>query len=408
MKHYVFFARTIKNVGGAQLYIKAKAQWLIEQGWNVIIIYCQDGEPYIFDFQKYRSLYVADLCKAAYKYLSLKRKRIVRQIVEFLKFQQGDIVFESHSLALASWAELIAQMKGNVRHIAFLLDERIHVPLQMLDYFRFKYARHELFGITEKSIELFFEGTQTELSYGSPKLSATGVTDCVSDNMPPFKLSMLRGTIIGVVGRLEKPYVKEYAKSLKRYFILHNNTCFTLIFVGGAPKGSEIPAQLETLFLNCPNVKLVITGYLFPIPRVLVRRFDICLAGAGAANAIKREGVATLVLDPRDLMPNGILGVTTQDSLFSDKEKKPIDWWLDEVLTHKERYSQPPTSLNYDFSPHMEIIKNGEGTCEYNYSFLHSSSMMFYIKQIVCSIFPIKVSGYFALILRHLSILQEV
>lgn len=402
-KLFVFFTYTIKRVGGAQLYIKAKADYLQQQGWTVMIVYNQDGESYIKELQKYKSLYIPKLFKPSYLYLEGARNRIVKKIVHFLNTPNDEVVIESHSRILASWAEIVAKKKGNVRHIAFDLDECISIPKPMLPFYKFKYNRHELFGITDKSIELLFQGTGVDLFYGSSLLLAYGASDCIYDSPSAIPLASLNGYVIGVVGRLEKTYVYEYAQNLAEFAKTHAEEDFSFVFVGGAPEGNDIKSRIESLLKPCKNVNLFFTGYMFPIPRELVLKFNICLAGAGAAYALKREGVATIIVDPRDGLSGGVLGITVQQGVFSDDKKKPVLWWMEEVYKHPEKYVLEREVINYDFSSHIDILEDCEKTLSYDLSFLnYRLSLIDQTKRVLNSILPLSLREVMATCVRGL------
>lgn len=388
-KHYVFFANSIVGVGGAELYIKTKAQYLEENGWKVSIIHNKRGETYIKEFCDFNTLFVPETHKMSFMYLSWKRNRIVDKIMRFLGDAVEETVFESHSEPPASWAELVASKYGKVRHIVYHLNEILSVPSSMFQFFKFKYERKELFGINEKSIELFFHKTGYKLNYGSPKLLAHGCNECVFDIPSTINTDDWSGYIIGIFGRLDKPYIYEYAKVVQQFSIEHREESFTVVIIGGEPKGSTVRIQIIKLFEESQNVKLVMTGYHFPIPRELVTHFNICLAGAGAANAIKREGITTIVADPRDLMSSGVLGVTTQKSLFSDEKKEPLSWWINEVYEHPELYRLERISVQYDFSDHFDALKNCSPVIEYDLSFLkYHLSFVDSCKKILNSVLP--------------------
>ena len=404
MNKFVFFANTIKRVGGAQLYIRSKANYLIQKGWTVQIIYHQDGDGYITELLNYPSLRCPYLQKPSYMYIENKRNIIIKQIARFINSDNSEIVFESHSRTLASWAEVVAERIGNVKHICFDLDECISIPEPMFDFYKFKYERHELYGIQSESIKILFNGSNYNLFYGSPRLQAYGASECVADCPSPYAIELLKGYVIGIVGRLEKDYVWESAKSIKQFVDNHLDHFFTVVFVGGAPDRENPKSRIIQLYNGCYNTKLLFTGYIFPIPRTLVTLFNICLAGAGSASAICREGVLTITIDPRDFQANGILGITTQSSTFSEMEKKTILWWLEEIFNHDGRYFVSPSEFRYDFSSHIDAIQESASLLCYNTSFLfYPLSHLERIKRIINSILPIPIRELMASFVRLIS-----
>lgn len=401
MKHFVFFADTIKRVGGAQLYIKAKALYLTAAGWDVNIVYHQNGEPCIDDLQNYDNLYCPELYQPSYYYTNCRRKHIIKKLCGFVDFRGEMIVYESHSRKLASWAEVLAKVRGDVKHVCYDLGECINVPVPMFEFYKFKYERQELFGIQSASIALFFKGTNIQLKYGSPCLPAYGASDCVADCKSDLIEDTFNGYVIGIVGRLEKAYIWEYAKSIKKFASNHADRFFTLVFVGGAPENENPEVKIRQLYKECSNIKLIFTGYIFPIPRILVTSFNICLAGAGAASAISREGVVTISIDPRDFLANGILGITTHSSTFSEGEKKTVLWWLEEVYNHNGKYKVSKSELRYDFKTHMDVLVGSKAPFCYNTSFLeYKKTFRERITMYFNSLFPISIREKVANVVR--------
>ena len=403
MKYYVFFANTIKRVGGAQLYIKSKAHFLTQNGWVVSVVYHQDGDLIITELKNYCSHRCPYLYKPSYMYMDFKRNKVVKEIIQHIGINEGKIVFESHSRTLASWAEIVAESIGKVTHICFDLDECITIPKPMFEFYKFKYNRHELYGILPVSIDLFFKGTGFKLNYGSPYLQANGGADCIADCNTDIKIIEFSGYTIGVVGRLEKAYVWEYAKMARLFIEKHSDQQFTLVFVGGAPPKENPEEQILQLFKNNNNVKLIFTGYLYPIPRVIINSFKICLSGAGAAWAICREGVATITIDPRDFLANGILGLTTKNSVFSENEKKPVLWWMEEIYNHPDKYTLPRVRYDYDFFTHINAIKSCSNIFVYNTSFIsYRLPFIEHIKRFINSTLPITQRESLAAYIRKL------
>lgn len=368
-RHYVFFTYTTKGIGGSQLYMLSKAKYLALNGWRVSIVYSQDGVLYLKEFNEFKCFRDANLVKPSFYYFPFKRELLIRKILSFLDVFNDEVVFESHSSNMASWAELVASKIGGVRHIVYEVSETLRPPKPMIEYYEFKYCRHELFGIFDKSIEFFLRNTGVELQYGSPQLVAYGSSDCIYDVPSPISRNNMVGYVIGIVGRLEKEYVLEFAKNVNVFCKNHPEEHFTLVVVGGAPEGNSTKKQIELLYAAADNVRLLFTGYIFPIPRDLVLSFKICLASSGSASAISREGVITIPIDPRDNLANGILGVTTFSSAFSEGEKKSVLWWLEEVYGHPDDYRPGKKDYKYDFESHLECLQHCDRILAYNTSF---------------------------------------
>lgn len=376
---YVFLTYSTKNVGGAQLYVSAKSKYLVEKGWNVVIVYSQDGQILISDLNNYHTIYAPFIGLKSYSFFRLIRKRLTRKILR--NIPQDCCLIESHASNFSSWGEILAE-ETKSKHIVFNIDEKPQLPEPMFEYYKFKYYRGELAGIVEDSIKRFFSGTDVELTKGSPMIKAYGASDCIFDvdyefNYPESDIT------IGVVGRLEKEYACNTAPIIADYVMRHPGKTYSIFYVGGQPKGMDIIEKIKDSYKNIPNIHLFFTGYIFPIPLKLVCHFDLCISGAGAANALKRAGVKTITVDSRDLKGIGVVGVTTTQTLFSDEGKEDLGYWFDEVLNHPEKYRLNRQANEYSFEEHTRFIESSEKELTYNLSFLEKRVFRIFPKKIV-------------------------
>mgnify|MGYP002855897798 CR=1 FL=1 len=384
------------------MFLNAKADFLASQGWDVRIVYDRGGEAFLPQLDMYPSILIEELDRPAFMYLGYKRKSIIRRITSFLgRLEEGDVI-ESHSQALSSWAELVAKHYGTVRHWIYELDERPEMPCQMQQYYRFKYNRGELVGILEQSISIFMQKTGQPMTNGSPFLPAYGAADCVADIPTRIDIDKKGKYLIGVVGRLEKPYIWEYARNAADFVKQHPDRDFLLLFIGGEPEGDACKRRIEELYSTISNAELKFTGYLFPIPLTLVKQVDICLAGAGAAFGLSHEGILTLPIDPRDFQCSGVLGVNTNDSVFSEGKKKSLIWWMEEVYKNPTQYVVPKKTVQHDFQSHIDYLDRFAPNLEYDDSFLRGRSLTLFIKSIFCSILSVSNREKLSTIVRKI------
>ena len=61
MKKYVFLTTSIRNVGGAQLYISRKLDYLKENGWDVDVFFYNDGKVVIPNLECFKDNCVNEL-----------------------------------------------------------------------------------------------------------------------------------------------------------------------------------------------------------------------------------------------------------------------------------------------------------------------------------------------------------
>jgi len=391
MKSYIFFCSTINDVGGAQLYVRAKSAYLKEHGWNVKIVYYLGGSLLINEFSQYESIKIPEIHLPSYYFLGFIRNSVLRRIKKFTGKIDEESVIESHSLSLTTWAEYIAK-DCKVKHLVYNIDETPRCRPEMFDYYKFKLDRNELCGILEQSISNFFEGFKVSLSEKQTFLRAYGASKSVLDVDYPVPFESKECYNIGFVGRLDKEYIHNTIDQVSLFLNKYKKSKFRLIFVGGERNGDSIKKELMLKYGNIPNVKTFFTGYIFPIPLSLVNTFDIAISGAGAAIQIKRCGIKTITIDPRDMQPNGVLGVTTNTTVFS-LEKKCGDTLfelLEKVYLHPEEYKIDSVSDSiYEFDTHIERITQMSSDKQYNIDYEKNMSIMLFLKKILSIIYVV-------------------
>lgn len=283
-KTYIFFASTIDNVGGAQLYVLTKSKYLQENGWRVVVFYYLQGKRFLTDFDAFETHFMQELHLPAYYFPAFKRKKAIAKILAAIgnTVNSGETIIESHSLSLATWAEVIASRIG-CRHIAYNIDEKPKCTPEMLNYYKFKYNRRELFGIAEPSLLHFFKDIGFVMAYGSTFLTAYGASNCVQDI--PYDLSLYKSAdyTVGLFGRLEKPYMVETREEIRRFIETHKDKQFNVIYIGGASDNGATESKVKKSYIDVPNVNLYFTGYMAPVPLQLVKSLDVCVASAGAS-----------------------------------------------------------------------------------------------------------------------------
>jgi hypothetical protein len=385
-KLYLFFTYDVANVGGVQLYMRAKALWLIERGWEVKIIHSVGGKILIMDYEQLDRLFLPEFFFPAYFYWNKKRERILSRVVGFIDGNYSEIIVESHSYCLATWGEIIAQRTG-VKHFVYIIDENPIVDALGQKYLEFKYNRGEVAGIVEETIPKLLNNTGFVLSKGNCKLIAYHCNDCIIEApFTPFIKN--NGYNIGLIGRLEKEYMKDTPQELITFLQQHENVHFNVVYVGGEKGGDNIKGKLQKHYANSKNVDVYFTGFMFPIVKGLIHSFDVCISGAGTAWALTCDGLTTIVVDPRDCFSSGVLGITTKSALFCEEEKKPISYWLNEVYTAKEKYLPQREERTYiGYKDHFAMIENSSKVKEYNTDYLYSKGAYLVLQKFVCSVF---------------------
>lgn len=384
-KLYIFFSYDVSNVGGVQLYMRAKALWLIQHGWIVKIVHSINGKILIKEYDYFCRLYMPEMFFPAYFYWNNKREQVLSKIQKYIGGTYSEFVIESHSYGLATWGELVAK-HNNAKNFVYIIDENPIVDALGNEYMQFKYNRGEIAGIVNTTIPKLLESSNLEFSKGNCQLSAYHCNDCIFD-IDFTSFVKQKGFTIGLFGRLEKEYMKNTSAEIIKFIRQCPNQYFNIIYVGGERDGSMIKNSLAEKYSDIQNADVYFTGFIFPIAKDFVDSFDVSISGAGAAWALTREGIPTIVVDPRDCLSSGILGVTTKASIFSDDDKKPISYWLQEVFSSKGKFIPKIMADNNEYDEHLLMIEKGSNEKKYNTVFFHCKGFYLIIQKLICSIF---------------------
>ena len=105
----------------------------------------------------------------------------------------------------------------------------------------------------------------------------------VLSDVPDFHCQLLdRDAVltIGSIGRLEKPFLIPMLEKLQELF--KDGRKYNLVLIGGTPFPAVID-NINRMMGEFTNVKLVITGYMYPIPISLLNSIDIFISTASSA-----------------------------------------------------------------------------------------------------------------------------
>ena len=166
--------------------------------------------------------------------------------------------------------------------------------------------------------------------------------------------------LIGAFSRLDKPFVSSAIEDICRYASTHADKRFLFLWIGDAPKGNVMPKILEKTVKTVPNMELLVTGYLFPVPTRLLELCDVLISSSGSSWTCMRSGVPTITYDGNDYQPIGILGRTTHHALFRGADEPPqqLDMLLDQILVKKQYPVLPPKykSILPDYKTHLDFL----------------------------------------------------
>lgn len=317
-KKYVFLSYGIGGVGGGQNYLKNRCELYKTQNMNVYLaysLYNPQNNKWLFD----EVLHLPVIGQPIHMFGARYINRVIKKLQQFIAYEEGDsIIIESNNQYMAIWAELLAQAcKG--KHFYYILGENDLITNNFeSNYFVFKLERKEIAGIHPDSIKKFFANyrlIENSKQFCVPATAQIGIRDYSVNELNHLPHS---DYTIGLLSRLDKPYVLPTLNDLIDFFDIHKDLRFNLIVVGEGNK--IIMRQIEGMYQNVNNVNLILTGAFDPLPSQYLELCNVCIGTSGCALLTHKYGRITVTIDGDDYKPIGILGHTTDNRLFRTTE----------------------------------------------------------------------------------------
>lgn len=323
MKHYILL-QIIHGSGGVQCYVAAKAKWLEDNGWHVVVISscnprtkrkCQIDSlnRYISQGNVFTGFHPHDLPKCIVK----KQLKKMTKTIGPIKAGE-DAIVESWDSRTAMWGELLAS-RIHGRHLFWTANEIYRGGNkkyeEKMDFFKFKMDRGEILTAVP-IVNYLFEGyyTYKESDFTPFIETEDPIQDVKYNQVDSIKK---KDWNICYIGRDTKPYVSNVFKGVEEFSKMHLDKQVQFIVVG---KVIEQRTLLESI--NSPNLTIVELGDLYPLPRQLYQKVDVVIAGSGAARHSVDEGALVISTDTATLQSHGLLGYDTQSSIYSETNEQ--------------------------------------------------------------------------------------
>lgn len=347
-KIYIFVANClilpngIIEIGGGELYVAGKAQYLESCGWDVRMFFkaSANSESKIPALKKY--LKVGGDCfflqQPPYKLKKYEQETALNTMIQKLNLSDlnnCEIIIESYHHINAFWAELLAAKLG-ARHIFVATGEYYRTePFyeENLDYFYFKWKRNEFAYSVLGMIGKLFNGYKniTAAKYDMPEFVRE--PDAVQDvhDFPIDKIPKMDWNICHI-GRITKEYVPGVITGVAEFARRHPDKKINFIFVGDINFRRDF---IIKSFEGVNNVILTALGDMVPIPRILFSKVDVICAMAGAATHTVHEGPYLIVGSAKNpYRTPGVLGYDTKDTIYGDGTFSYVEA-LENVLVKK-------------------------------------------------------------------------
>lgn len=392
-KRYIFLTPSIVNIGGAELYVSRKANFLREQGWDVSVVSYREGVVKISNL-------IGELdntCRELAIPFLFTTKKIKKGVIDFFStFKAKELIIESHTINLALWGEYLAKELSS-KNICYLLSENYpNLSRGLLDFLKNKMDQKQLYGITENTIPMILG--MTDYPYDT-KLIAVGCSNSIVEDFESNigeDIHKADYTIVSL-GRLDKPYILSMVESVAKFAESHRDKKINIIVIGDNASLEE-KKKIKLILDGPTNLTPYILGEMFPIPNALFKIVDVAIGSAGSALVCEEQGLPTIVIDALDFFAIGILGKTTKSLIYrKDEPKIEIVDLLEQVLIEKKYVKERRIIVNalIDYSKHLSVLE-----VPFNFKYYNVNSLPISIKdakwKFFLTLFGARLFFYFA------------
>lgn len=362
MKEYIFFAQSIKDNGGGQIYYLNKIKHLRSLGWVVQVI-SRDykGEIVYNDFLPYKNNVIPEIGFSLCYFTKKDIRKITTKILTIIgDTHNKEIVIESNWIETSEWAEVIAR-KIEAKHVIYLLSEQNKIGFSS-DFLRFKLLRNEVSSISTHVTTNLFQDKSLLDNYKWLSIPASCYSLSTPQNVECPELVKIKNSsqydcIISYFGRIQKMTIKDFNQVMQ--FSLINKTLNIGFIVLGYNSENEV-ARFDTIINNKPdNLNIFFLPMMQTLPKDFFNFSDVIIASAGCAMIAAYEKAITITIDTDTDEPIGILGITTGQITFSNIHHNNSLYGLlcDILIVKKYKKSSIDTKLfNKDFLKAKEMF----------------------------------------------------
>lgn len=362
---YIFLTNFIVEIGGAQQFLRNKVVELQKRGFDVFLFHAKNAPVYINDLKVFKKNFYPELRYSPICFNRREIERVIESIIAECNGIEPDSIIDTSCIPNLEWGELIAK-KCKCKCVGFLVDEAFSPTRDEIEFLTFKHKRKEIAGTSKQSLHLLFHDfhhvKEDECYSFYPCCSNT--VDNVDNPFEQVTTNRDGCISIGCLGRLDKPYIINSLNTIALYIKEHQEKKFNVIVIGSGTS-SQHEKKIQNIFKSVSNANLVITGFLYPIPRNLLKGLDVCISSAASAKVSANEGVPTVYVNALTGKPVGIMNYTLpiNDDQLSRYSENYINMnqTLDDILFNdycKKNNPLSPTCITDYSSLIKEEINN--------------------------------------------------
>ena len=290
---YILIGAAGGYISGGPIYQCNKAIFMKQQGWDVYYVSCCHGKVYIDGLEEFVVGVFTFIARPAYLFPQKYQWNLLELIKNSIPCMSDEIIIETGTDYTAYWGELLAErLKG--RHIVTLLDEyNDKINRTVASFYQFKYDRKELACISDEVMAHIFGSLMpgpNVVQYSVPCYCSNSLASTMPswlDDIPAGDL------VIGYIGRLDKRAVPVIIDGVKMFAEQNLNMQVVFLCIGGSDTKFDSD-NIQNSFSDNRNVKVFITGLLFPIPVACVRKCDLIFSTAGSCYVGVKASVPTV------------------------------------------------------------------------------------------------------------------
>lgn len=354
---YIFLQNEIGNVGGGQLYVMRKMEYLRKHSWTPTVCFFLDNEVVIEPLKVYADNFIREMQIPYASHTERSRKRGIANLLNAIAKVAGidgklpniadradckidektewgnihglrdaveEVAIESYSCLTLLWEEALAaelnRLGIRVRPLMYNILESfpIYSPMErsLLEFKIEKDQLRSIYGELASQKLPSADAAKIDMQGWITQGKNVADVDCEAleyEDEGRFTMMLL--------GRLDKPITRPIFRGVTEFCKSHPEAKFEMLVLGGASKRGMAQKILAPLH-RVGNLRVHAAGSVYPIPRCAMRLADVMIGNSGSIAECFREGVRCIVVDGRDCEGIGLYAEDT-DSFVLRKENEP-------------------------------------------------------------------------------------